>query len=342
MPKRNTGKRLEWREDRATWEIVWYERGKRRRRSCGTQDRGEADQQLSDALSGERPAGPCDPSERPITQILNAYMDEHAPTVADPERIGYAVKALLPFWERNMAGDVKGSTCRAYARHRAKKKIGDGTIRRELTTLRAAINHDYREGRLTRPVPVVLPKRPPAREVWCDRDEIARMVRSARKQKRARKYLPHFILLAFYTGQRKRAILGLRKPQIDQQSWVVDFNPPGRVQTAKRRPKVPAPRKLLTTLRPLLERTPDLGFVINLHGRPVHDIKHGFAKAAKDAGLHGVTPHTMRHSAATHMVRNGAERGVVSEFIGASKEVIDRVYAHHAPDYLEEAKKAFD
>ena len=341
MPKRNRGKFLEWRESRRTWEIVWYERGRRRSRSCRTEERQEADQRLLEDLAGERPAGPRDPSERPIAQILSGYMIEHAPSVADPARVGYAVAALLPFWGDNMAGDVKGSTCRAYARHEAKQGRGPGTVRRTLTVLRAAINHDVREGRLTRPVAVVLPGRPPPRERWCDRAEIARLVRAARNMKRARGHLPQFILLAFYTGQRKAAILSLRRPQIDPETWLVDFRD-GRL-TNKGRPPIPAPRKLRTTLRGLMARTPDLGYLIRYQGGPVKDIQIGFRKAARDAGLKGVTPHTLRHSAATHMVRQGVPIARVSAWLGhKNTKTTEDVYRHHAPDYLDEARKAFE
>lgn len=341
MPKRNRGKRLEWREDRQTWEIVWYERGRRRHRSCGTEDREEADQQLTDAIVGKQPTGPCDPARRPIAQILTGYMTEHAPTVADPARIGYAVAALLPFWGENMAGNVTGSTCRAYARHEAKQGRGDGTTRRNLAVLSAAINHDVAEGRLTRPVPVTLPARPPSRDRWCDRAEIARLVRAARKMKRARGHLPQFILIGFYTAQRKTAILQLRKPQIDPETWLIDFRD-GR-RTNKGRPPIPAPRKLITTLRGLMARTPPLGYLLRYRGKPVREILKGFAKAARDAGLEGVCPHTLRHSAATHMVRQGIPIAKVSAWLGhRNTKTTEDVYRHHAPDYLDEAKRAFE
>lgn len=338
MPKRNRGKYLEWRGERQTWEIVWCERGRRRSRSCGTEDREEADQRLAEEIAGQQPAGPCDPARRPIAQILTGYMTEHAPSTGDPARIGYAVAALLPFWGENMAGDVTGTTCRAYARYR---KASDGTVRREMTTLRAAINHDYREGRLTRPVPVTLPARPPSRDRWCDRAEIARLVRAARNMKRARKHLPQFILLAFYTGQRTAAILSLRRPQINPDTWLIDFRD-GR-RTNKGRAAIPAPRKLRTTLRGLLARTPPLGYLIRYQGKPVRCIRQGFVKAARDAGLAGVVPHTMRHSAATHLKRQGVPTETAAAWLGhTDSRTTEQVYGHHAPDYLDEARKAFE
>lgn len=339
MPKRNSGKRLEWREERQVWEIVWYEKGRRRRRSSGTADRGEAEGVLAEVIARDQPTGRCDPAERPIESVLSGYMLEHAPHTAAPERIGYAVSALLTYWDGKTVGDVTGSTCREYAR---KRKVGDGTVRRELTTLRAAINHDYREGRLRHVVGVVLPKRPPAKERWCDRAEIARLVRAARRQPRARHYLPAFILLAFYTGQRKGAVLDLRKPQVDPARWLIDFNPPGRTQTIKRRPKVPAPRKLRTTLRWLMKRTSDTGFLISRKRRPMHDIQTSFDNAVRDAGLQDVTPHTLRHSAATHMLRRGVGQGKAAKYLGTTEEMVERVYGHHAPGYLDEAAKAFE
>ena len=267
-------------------------------------------------------------------------MMEHAPSVADPARIGYTVKALLPFWGESMAGDVRGTTCRAYGRWRARQGVGDGTTRREIGTLGAAINHDFKEGRLTRTVPVTMPPRPPPKQRWCDRDEIARLVWAARRMRRARKHLPQFILLAFYTGQRTGAILALRKPQIGA-DWMMDFRD-GR-RTNKGRAAIPAPRKLRTTLQGLLARTPDLGYVVSYQGKRVACILKGFMTAARAAGLPDVTPHTMRHSTATLMVKQGTPMAKVSRWLGhGNTKTTEDVYAHHAPDYLDEARKAFE
>lgn len=56
MPKRNPGARLEWRDDRQVWEVVWYERGQRKRKSTGTADRAIADQGSPNTLSQPSPS----------------------------------------------------------------------------------------------------------------------------------------------------------------------------------------------------------------------------------------------------------------------------------------------
>ena len=65
-------------------------------------------------------------------------------------------------------------------------------------------------------------------------------------------------------------------------------------------------------------------------------------KVANDAGLHKrVSPHTLRHTFATHLVDHGAELRVIQEMLGhASISSTDR-YTHISKSHLQEAFKAF-
>ena len=130
MPRRNRGPHLVTVKGREDYYISWTENGWSRRCSAGTSDIAEAQRVLQDFLS-RRPgrSGPRDPGEFPILTALEDYGREHAPTTAAPERIAYAIDALLPFWSGRMVGDITRETCRAYGRDRARSP---GTIRREL------------------------------------------------------------------------------------------------------------------------------------------------------------------------------------------------------------------
>lgn len=342
MPKRNPGARLEWRDDRKVWEIIWYERGQRRRRSTGTDDRREADRQLAAHLAAEPegPSRPRDPAERLIADVLANYGDGRGVAVTDPERLGYAIKALLPFWGALKVGDITETLCRAYCTSRGKAA---NTVRRELTVLRAAVNFDYEHGRLTRPVAVWLPQRGESKDRWLTRDEVARLLRAARRDPRSRWHLPLFILLGLYTGARKEAILSLRWVQVDLVRGMLDLNPPGRERTSKGRPLIPIPTRLLTFLRYARRRGTDLGYVVTYRGQPVANIKHAFATACRNAGLEDVTPHTLRHTAATWMTMAGVPFPVVARYLGHSdSRTTEAIYAHHSTSYLDAARRALD
>ena len=73
---------------------------------------------------------------------------------------------LTDFFEGNTVADVTPQTCGRYAEKRGRSQ---GTVRRELGVLRAAINYAHKNGRITRPVAVELPERPEPRDRWLTR-----------------------------------------------------------------------------------------------------------------------------------------------------------------------------
>jgi len=370
MAKRNTGYKLQFRDERQIYEIVWFERGKRKRQSTATSNLEEAQDFLQEFLyTRNRPVGPADPSKRLIGHVLSDYLLERGQHVNSAETTVFGIQNLEPFWADQPVSVIREGTCRAYMDYRQKEKrkkdierikkanpkirnselealikpLSPSTIARELSILGAAINHDYKAGRITSPRYVWQPKGGEKKERWLTRQEAAALLKAARAEEKVRDYLPLFILIGLYTGARKGAILSLRWVQVDLERGLIDFNPPGRARTSKGRPIIPIPKRLLRFLKYARKQGTDLGYVIHKNQAPLQDIKKGFAHAVRRAGLEKVTPHTLRHTVSSWLVQNRVDMHIVSRYVGhKSIKMTEQIYAHHAPDYLKAAADSFD
>ena len=187
--------------------------------ATGTRGRREAETALARYIAErDRPTGgPAIPERMTVANALAIYAEKHAPTVRAPDRIAYAIKALVPILGELPVGSINSSVCQRYAESRARAA---GTVRKELGVLQAAINFAYSEGYLTATRKVRLPEKPAPRDRWLTRDEAARLLRAAHRSYRG-KHLARFILVGLYTGTRSEAILGLRfMPNTEGVGWI--------------------------------------------------------------------------------------------------------------------------
>ena len=115
----------------------------------------------------------------------------------------------------------------------------------------------------------------------------------------------------------------------------------GTPATNKRQPPVPLPPRLLAHLRRWHDKGIAKQHFVEFNGRPVKSVKTAFKTAVSLSGLEGkISPHTLRHTAATWLMQIGVSTWEAAGFLGMSEKTLRDVYGHHHPDYLHGAAKA--
>ena len=264
-----------------------------------------------------------------------------------------------------MLSDVTGANCRAFAKHRGNA----GGSRRDLEDLRAAINHHAKEGFHRGLVRVVLPEKGLPRERWLTRSEAATLLWACWRyretqtvhigkhkgqkivtDKRPLRHIARFILIGLYTGTRAGAIATaspLRvagKSFVDLDSGIFNRLAIGKRASTKRQTPVPLPDRLLAHMRRWVRLGISKNHFVEWAGKPVSSVKTGFGSAVRIAGLDvtvgNVTPHTLRHTAATWLMQRAAPMWEAAGFLGMSEKTLRDTYGHHHPDHLRGAADA--
>lgn len=364
MPRPAKGARL-WYDQNAK---LWFIRDGSIKRStgCGIEERARAEEQLRVYLE-QKYEPPTDnrPSRLLVADVLTFYAREIAPGQKS-QTTSYSIERLLDWWSGRALSDVKRSTCQDYVaartsqpirqatRSKKPKLVSTETARRELTVLRAAINAYHAETPLDALPVVTLPESSGARPHWLRREQVAALLRAARKldDKDAARALQRFILLGVYTGTRSGALRRLgwipntMGGHIDVNAGVIYRRGDDEAETKKRRPTVRIPDRLKGFLRRWQahdmpdknaeddKKRKQIVYVIHYRDRPVDKQRKSWAAARDAAGLgKHITPHILRHTAASWLMIAGADIWDAAHYLGMSPKMLEDVYGHHSPEF---------
>lgn len=299
----------------------WYaKRSDGTRSSLRTKDKHLAMSRLEDLKRA--------PTGALIRDAVSHYLNEKKckPSHAQMQ---VAWKWLEPFFGHLRHDQVTRQLCRDYATTRQRAGIKPGTIARELSVVKSAVRYSHPMSSAQWEIP----SPGPARDKRLSRVEFKRLIEACD--------VPHiklFAIIALSTGARRTAVLELTWDRVDFDRRLINLRKGS--QTGKGRAIVPMTDTLYEALRSAREVS-QTDHVVEYGGQPIASVKRGFARAVRLAGLSGVTPHVLRHTAATWMAESGVSMGEIAAFLGHSdSRITERVYARFSPTYLSKAAAA--
>jgi site-specific recombinase XerD len=146
--------------------------------------------------------------------------------------------------------------------------------------------------------------------------------------------LKQVIELALNTGMRKSELLHLKRDHVNLRQGFLEIldQKNGEYDTL---PLNKTAMELLRSIPPHLDS--EYVFAGRIAGKPFWDLKRQVEKAVSDSKLEGVTFHTLRHTAASHMVMNGVDLLTVMKILRHKDYATTLRYAHLAPGHKQAA-----
>lgn len=328
MPRRSSGPRLWWDRNREAFTII--DGRSNHRTGFGAADIKQAERALRAYI--EKKHRPTATETPVIADILAAYAEEHIAHVVSGKHILYDIGHLNKWWGAKRVTDINAASCRAYIAQRT----APACARRELAFLNASIAHWKTNHAPMMPTPKIkLPPKPQPRQDFMTRSEAARFLWHARRTT----HLARFFVIGWYTGSRRSVITGLKWSMVDLESGVMQRKERGAIRTKKRSPPVRLGARILSHLRRW--KRLDAGkteYVVHFRGSKIDRPVSSWERVRSAAGLPSyVVPHILRHSRATHMLKQGVPIWEAANALGMSVAVLASVYGHHAPDWQKDA-----
>lgn len=282
-----------------------------------------------------------------IAALLDEYGIHYLPQIVDSATVSSRIKNLKVYLPKVEIKTTEGMTyvkLQNYRSLRTAAGYASGSVNRELSVLSSAIKWGCRNG-CCGGVDVEFPYvAESTRSGHIDRNKIQEFINSAQLISPS---LGGFVSLSLLTGQRKSAILGLRKAQIESHRGIIDFGRHGLELASRRKaraitPITPAVEKVLERLNHFNAKSE---YVIpGISGFSFYrGLDRDFAVLCRSIPISGITPHSLRHTAATIAIDSGIPLYEVSRFLGhSSVGVTQKTYIHNSPEILKGAMGAME
>ena len=225
---------------------------------------------------------------------------------------------------------------RKYLARLKEKNLKSRTVYRKISCLRSFFKFLAREGYIkANPVlSLVSPKQEKHLPSFLTEEEMAKLL-EAPSAGDDRGLRDRAILETFYsTGMRIGELVGLSLEDLDFIGGVVKAKGKGKKERL-----VPIGEKALTAIKDYLDKRgkPADAVFLNKNGGRLSDrgVRNIVSKYIRITSLRqGISPHTFRHSFATHLLNRGADLRTVQELLGHANLSSTQIYTHLTTERL--------
>jgi len=233
---------------------------------------------------------------------------------------------------------VDSNDVRGYLAHLTEKEYSKATIARKLATLRSFYKFLVKRNRVSsNPVTSIrTPKQEKKLPKFLEYEEIKRLLETPPIDNWLGARDRAILETLYSTGMRVSEIVGLNMDDVDFLSEVVHIRGKGKKERI-----APISSSALRVIQHYIEfrnkraqANPNFDnkvLFVNKHGRRLstRSVRRKMDKYLRMAGLDpSISPHTLRHSFATHMLNNGADLRSVQELLGHQSISTTQVYTH--------------
>lgn len=312
----------------------------------------------ADEESGARATAPVDGAVPAAwRETLDAFLDHLAlergrrdNTVDAYRRDAEDLIRTVVGWGIDHPGELELLTLRRYLADLDDRGYARATLARRAATIRTWFAFLAERGAIARDVASLLQSPAPGRHLprVLRVDEVSRLLEAPDAGTALGRRDRALLELLYASGARVGEVCGLDLPDLDlpQQQVLLDGKGGKQRIVPLGVPAVDALRTYLGAARPTFlpsgaVATTDAVFLGVRGGRlGTRDARTVVERAARAAGVGHVTPHTLRHTAATHLLDGGADVRQVQEVLGHSSLATTQRYTHLSRGRLREVHAA--
>lgn len=255
------------------------------------------------------------------------------------------LRSLKDFLKDEPIEKVDYITLRRYLAYLKEKNLSKVSIARKIAAIRSFFRFLCREGYVkTNPATSLsIPKREKHLPKFLDENEVVKLIESP-KGDNISAFRDRAILETLYsTGIRVSELVGLDVEDVDHIGGVIKVYGKGKKERI-----VPIGERALQSIREYLNKLKHEGaketkvLFLNKSGERITDrsIRRAIEKYIKKTSIkEKISPHTLRHSFATHLLDHGADLRSVQELLGHANLSTTQIYTHITTERL---KSAYD
>lgn len=263
-----------------------------------------------------------------IDEAFGIFFQKHAQYYARPDETLRKLKLIKDNIFVKHLHEIDTAELSDYIQRR-KPHVSNGTINRELVIISSLITQCRLLKYKTSDVrPSKLRLREPAENIkYLQNWDIAQTIID-----KAAPHLKPIIYTALYTGLRRSNILNLKWSEVDFQNNLINVKVKDKSTIGGKNLTLP----MISKLKDILLAQPKINdYIFNYHGKPISDIKHSWHSIfynskgeLKDPSLPYINFHTLRHTAATWILKKTRNLKITQEILGHANISTTMKYAH--------------